>query len=141
MQTISITQLNTLLGNKYEAYALINKDYLPAYSSKAITTKYLTFYLFGSGMNPQIFMILRKNLKFETLPPTREGFSVPELLDRLETLLALKELPLTGLNLQTLPDRDWILRVLRYVDETNDSNVFGSHTDLDSLVTRQINPM
>ena len=26
MQTISITQLNTLLGNNYEAYALISKS-------------------------------------------------------------------------------------------------------------------
>ena len=141
MTAISLTKLNRYLGNKYEAYRDINTTYLlHSYSSKAITVDYLSHYIFAKPENPNILMVLRKDVIFEDIPPTREAFPVPDLFDKLEHFLKENGLPPTGLEINTLPDRDWILRILRNVDLEDKISLFGEKTTLEDMIMRQINP-
>ena len=86
-------------------------------------------------------MIERKNLNLEELPSTRRSYSVLELLDLLDNWLGRKNLPLTGRNLQTLPDREWLLQAIRFVDAKGKLDVFGDTIHLEQMVKRDINPM
>ena len=86
-------------------------------------------------------MIKRENLKLEELPLTRRSYSVPELLDLLENWLGRKNLSLTGMNLQTLPDRKWLLRAIRFADAEDELAVFGDRIYLGQMVKKDINPM
>ena len=86
-------------------------------------------------------MIERKNLNLEELPSTRRSYSVLELLDLLDNWLGMKNLPLTGMNLQKLPDQEWLLRAIRFADAEGELDVFGDIIHLEQMVKRDINPM
>ena len=141
MTSISLTKLNSLLGNKFETYKSISFTYfLPQYASKAITVDYLSKYIFAKPGDPSIYMVLRKNLVLVQLLPTRESFYSPDLLEKLDLLLRSKNLPETGLTLNTLPDGDWVLRVLHNLDPNEDEGIFGDRTKLEDFITRNLNP-
>ena len=92
-------------GNKSEAHEQLSKDYyLPDFNSKVNTNEYLEKYIFGDPQISTIFMLYRKDIKLEYLPLLRKSLQVCELLELLDNIMEERNLPLTGLTFNTLPN-------------------------------------
>jgi hypothetical protein len=141
MIKIDITQLNKRLGNKTEAYADASTIYyLPEINSKAITVDYLSKYYFLNEDDPSILVITSKDLIMNEIPPLREELSVPVLLEKLDDILLQLNKQKTGLTYLTLPNEEWVLRAILFVDPDNKFKVFGKKIPLEATIFREINP-
>jgi hypothetical protein len=141
MIKIDITELNKRLGNKHEAYADASKlYYLPDFTSKAINVEFLKQIFYLDESNPSIFAIPREKLILHDLPPLRVELSVMRLLEKLEDILDELEMPSTGMSISSLPNEEWILRAIMFVDPDNKFQVFGKKIPLEATIYREINP-
>ena len=66
--------------------------------------------------NAKIFKIERKDMRFDHVPERIQNKTCQELLDILEELLKKKQLPARGIETGTLPDTEWIIRIIKHID-------------------------
>ena len=138
----SITNLNARLVNKSEAHEQLSKDYhLPDFDSKANTIEYLEKYIFADSQTPAIFMVYRNDFKLEYLPPLKKSVQVCKILELLENILGERNLPLTGLTFNTLPNIEYILRAIKFIDPDNEHEIFGERINLEQAITSNVNPL
>ena len=67
-------------------------------------------------------------------------YDASELLKILDTLCEEKGLPKSGLSLITLPNVEWLLKVIKHIDPEDSHKVFAEKISFSDTIERNINP-
>ncbi len=109
---ITYQEIKKSVKNKQQMYGILAKEYyLPDFNSKAISNDYMLQYTYAQI---PIFVMKKKFVIHHHFPYRK--FTVAELLEKLEELLKSRQYPPTGLDIISLPDREWVLNAILHVD-------------------------
>ena len=133
----SIGKINNILKSNKQVHKMLSKFYyLPPLSSRAINKEYLMYY---SMILIPIFSIALANTKIAWAEDCRK--SAEELLKVLEGILIEQKLPPTGLDIDTLPNLEWLFNVIHTLDPQDLHKTFNQTIPLEQTLTRSLNLM
>ncbi len=114
-------ELSITVKNKDQLYDILATTYyLPQLNSKAITNDYLRNYIY----DPVTVFAMKKEVTRHCFRCRK--YTAAELLSFLESALKEKKDHPTGLSPINLPDRDWLLNALLYVDPDDRLGLLGA---------------
>ncbi len=114
-EILKVNDVNSKIKTKLQLYNILSKKYyLPKLSSKAITKRYLMKYT----ENPiPVYTICREGMIGHNFRINKYDGLV--LLEKLEQLLEAKRMKSTGMDLLTVPDKEWMMNAILNLDPSD----------------------
>ena len=133
--------MNSLFNSRYQLYKACNKVYfLPEWGSKTLEMEYLENIQSLNLENPKILAIEHATMKNYVFDTKNKQYDALGLSNILEELCKEKHLPSTGLTALTIPNVEWLLKVIKHIDLEDKYHVFAKKISITETITRNMNP-
>lgn len=122
---MELKDVNKFIRTKFHTYEILSKVYyLPDFKSKAITKEYLQNYC----LDPiPIFVVRRDEIIMHH--PRFNNHTALELLEFLQKMVETKKSKPLGLDSDSLPNKEWMINLLMFLDPTDPHGVLKPKKD------------